>query len=215
MALIKNAEGRKKSETPSGYERLFGNSELGRLISKCHATVITSGNELEKFLADRLTKINGVSIANVNKEKRVLKGAKRGKNIIIDIVIEKPNKIMLIELKDGDTFDTKKVAGEIESLILAKNYLVKFRKIEEKNITIHYCSFNAINHEQIKKGAKGLLPEDSAMTGKELCKELGLDFEKIVDERRKYQKANLNYFLEELLNITELKEKIITILKRS
>ena len=99
--------------------------------------------------------------------------------------------------------------------LIPKNYLVKFRKIEEKNITIHYCSFNAINHEQIKKGAKGLLPEDSAMTGKELCKELGLDFEKIVDERRKYQKANLNYFLEELLNITELKEKIITILKRS
>ena len=99
---------------------------------------------------------------------------------------------MLIELKDGDTFDTKKVAGEIESLILAKNYLVKFRKIEEKNITIHYCSFNAINHEQIKKGAKGLLPEDSAMTGKELCKELGLDFEKIVDERRKYQKIILS-----------------------
>lgn len=45
MALIKDAEGRKDG----GYTRLFGNEELGLLISKVQAAVITAGTELEAF----------------------------------------------------------------------------------------------------------------------------------------------------------------------
>lgn len=109
MALISNSKGRGENETPSGYERLFGNRQLGMLLSKCHATVISSGNELERFLASKLKKIGGISIDKINKEDRILKGIKKGKNLEVDIVIKKDNKIKLIELKDGDTFDTKKV----------------------------------------------------------------------------------------------------------
>lgn len=34
MALISNAKGRGENGTPSGYERLFGNRQLGLLMSK-------------------------------------------------------------------------------------------------------------------------------------------------------------------------------------
>ena len=77
MALISKAKGRREDETPSGYERLFGNRKLGMLISKVQASVISTGNELEGFLADRLKKTNGISMGNINKEKRVFKGIKK------------------------------------------------------------------------------------------------------------------------------------------
>jgi len=57
MALISNAKGRKEDETASGYERLFGNRQLGMLISKVQSATISMGTELEKFLASRLKKI--------------------------------------------------------------------------------------------------------------------------------------------------------------
>jgi hypothetical protein len=114
MALIENAKGRKKEDGESGYERLFGVHKLGVLISKCQSAVISSGSELHKTLAKNIKKDN-ISIDKINKEKRVFKNAKidsSGKphTIDIDILIEENDNIMLIELKDGDTFDTKKVA---------------------------------------------------------------------------------------------------------
>ena len=69
MALISNAKGRGEDETPSGYERLFGNRQLGMLMSKVQSAVISTGNELEEFLATRIKKIEGISIHNINKEK--------------------------------------------------------------------------------------------------------------------------------------------------
>jgi len=213
MALISNTKGRGEDETASGYERLFGNRQLGMLISKVQSATISTGSELEGFLASRLKKTNGISIHKINKDKRVFKDAKidsAGKkhNLEVDCVIEREGKIMLIEIKDGDTFDTKKVAGEIESLFMAKNFIIKTRKIKEENVSIHYCSFNARNHEQIEREAKGLLPKNSAMTGQELCELLGLDFNKIVEERKKHQKENLNFFIEELKKIPEIMNKL-------
>ncbi len=213
MALISNAKGRGENETASGYERLFGNRQLGMLISKVQSATISTGSELEGFLASRLKKTEGISLHKINKEKRVFKDAKidnAGKKhkLEVDCIVEKNNKIMIIEIKDGDTFDTKKVAGEVESLIMAKNYLMKMRKIKEENISIHYCSFNARDHNQIERGAKGLLPKNSAMTGKELCELLDLDFNKIVEERKEHQKENMEFFINELKKIDEIMKRI-------
>ena len=149
-----------------------------------------------------------ISIQQINKENRVFKGIKNGHNIIIDCVIEKNRKFILIEIKDGDTFDTKKVAGEVESLLTAKKHLIKTHKLKEQDVSIFYCSFNATSHEQIERGAKGLLPKNSAMTGKEFCKLVGLDFDKIVQERKKQQPENLSYFISELKKIPEIMNKL-------
>ncbi len=208
MALLSKAKGRKESETASGYERLFGNRQLGMLISKVQSAVISTGNELEQIIANEIKYAKGISIQKINKENRVFKGVKDGHDIIIDCVVEKEGKIRLIEIKDGDTFDTKKVAGEIASLITAKAHLIKSHKLKDQDVTVHYCSFNATSHEQIERGAKGLLPKNSAMTGKEFCKLVGLNFEKIVKERRKDQQENLNYFVSELKKIPEIMNKL-------
>jgi hypothetical protein len=63
-------------------------------------------------------------------------GIKRGKDLQVDCLINKNGKIKLIEIKDGDVFDTKKVAGELESLQLAKEHLA--RKGAKENISVHY-----------------------------------------------------------------------------
>ncbi|MEM0465818.1 MAG: hypothetical protein QXW97_03930 [Candidatus Pacearchaeota archaeon] len=196
MALISNAKGRGEEETPSGYERLFGNRQLGMLMSKVQSAVISTGNELEGILANEIKDTKGISIQKINKENRVFKGIKDGHDIIIDCVIEKNGKFMLIEIKDGDTFDTKKVAGEVESLLTAKEHLIKTHKLKQQDVLVFYCIFNATSHEQIERGAKGLLPKNSAMNGKEFCELVGLDFDKIVQKRKKDQEENLNYNLE-------------------
>ncbi|MCG2825866.1 MAG: hypothetical protein L6265_04650 [Thermoplasmatales archaeon] len=218
MAKIRNAKGRREEETPSGYERLFGNHKLGMLISKVQSTVISTGNELENILAEKITNPEGVAIGKLNKNMRIFKKAKKnsgGKlhDIGADILIKKDGKIKLIELKDGDTFDTKKVAGEVESLNLIKDMLVR-QGTSKENITMHFCSFNAKNHEQIERGAKGLLPKGSAMTGRELCNELGLDYDEIVNGRKSEQEDNFNYFLEELIKIPEVRDKTTELMKK-
>lgn len=217
MAKIKDAKGRDESTGESGYERLFGNHELGQLLSKCHSSVISSGNELENAIANKVRSkglsTEGIAVGDINKNKRIFKNAKtdsKGKkhDLGVDVVIEKSGKIKLIEVKDGDVFDVKKVAGEIESLDFAKEMLIKEKKLSEENVTIHFCSFNAKNHEQIEYGAKGLLPKGAAMTGKELCDELGIDYDEIINERKGEQPENLEFFLKELVKISEVKKEL-------
>lgn len=200
MALIREAKGRGYNETPSGYERLFGNRPLGMLISRVQSAVISTGNELEKVIASKIKDSKGISILNINKDKRVFNGIKQGHNIVVDCVVERAGKIYLIEIKDGDTFDTKKVAGELESLKLVKEHFIK-KGISEKNIEIKFCSFNALNHEQIEKGAKGLLNKEMAMTGKEFCNLININYDQIIEERKKNQAENLDYFISELKKI--------------
>ena len=50
MAKISDSKGR--SDTNSGYARLFGSQPLGRLMSRVHAAVIRSGNELEHIIQE-------------------------------------------------------------------------------------------------------------------------------------------------------------------
>ena len=56
MALIRNRQGR----TDGGYTRLFGDPQLGSLISRVQSAVISSGNELEKLIIERANIIEDV-----------------------------------------------------------------------------------------------------------------------------------------------------------
>jgi hypothetical protein len=71
MALISNARGRGENETPSGYERLFGNRQLGMLMSKVQSAVISTGYELDGMIANQIKDTRGISIQKINKENRV------------------------------------------------------------------------------------------------------------------------------------------------
>ncbi|MFA6328477.1 MAG: hypothetical protein WCY41_03455 [Candidatus Micrarchaeia archaeon] len=220
MTKIENARGRDPKTGPSGYERLFGIPALGQLISKCQAAVISSGNELETIIEKKITNTKGIAIGKINKEKRVFKNAKKDANgkfhdVGVDVVIDRDSKIKLIELKDGDVFDVKKIAGEVESLQFARNFLAAQGKFKKEDISIHFCSFNQTDKEHIYRGAKGLLPDGSAMSGKELCDLLGLDYQQIIEERKQEQPANLEYFLKELVKIESVKERLTKLLSIS
>jgi hypothetical protein len=209
MTKIENAKGRDIQTGPSGYERLFGNQKLGQLLSKCQATVISSGNELERMLEKKIINTTGIAIGNINKEKRIFKNLKKDPNdkmhdIGIDVVIDRGGKIKLIELKDGDVFDVKKVAGEVDSLKIVKEFLVKSSRFKQEDISIHFCSFNQEDKNNIYRGAKGLLPEGAAMSGRELCAELGINYEEVIEERKREQPGNLHYFVIELIKIPEV-----------
>ena len=47
MVLIKESKGRQEG---SGYKRLFGNKQLGHLLSRVQSGVIRAGNELEQLI---------------------------------------------------------------------------------------------------------------------------------------------------------------------
>lgn len=220
MALIAN---QKKGRTDGGYTRLFGNEILGSLISQVQAAVISSGSELEKIIlefakdkiCDALTledfldnKLqSGTFIITKKLFKERLKDLLNTTNepdfmiIFID-----DNNIFILELKDGDTFDTKKVAGEVKSLKETKRLLQTFlkrKKIKPKNanqyeILLKFVSFNQDDKQRIILGLKNLITEDMAMTGREFCDVLKISFEDILALRKKDQQDNIRFFKEQI-----------------
>jgi len=57
MALISKSKGRKEG---SGYQRLLGNDDLGFLLSRIQATVISSGTELENLIISMSNNVDNV-----------------------------------------------------------------------------------------------------------------------------------------------------------
>ncbi len=214
MAKIRDAKGRRENQSPSGYSRLFGNIALGNLLSKVQAAVISSGNELERLILERCQKISdfdnfvtdldnrspGIFVAT----KRQIKKSKKVETrfepdlLAFDLV----HRICyVIEVKDGDQFDTKKSEGE-------RNTLHSFRSdvasVLPFSFKIYMCSFNAPSKEAIYHGLKHKFPLDELMTGKELCDLLGIDYDEILDIRKQDQEDNIDYFVESLKNIPEI-----------
>ena len=119
---IRNSKGRKDEN--SGYIRLFNNIKLGQLLSKSQATVISNGNELEKLILLNTNNIPNLDIfiedVTENRkddgvyvcEKKVLKKStltipKHEPDLLI-FMVQNRRVCKIIELKDGDSFDTKK-----------------------------------------------------------------------------------------------------------
>ena len=214
MAKIRDAKGRRENQSPSGYTRLFGNIALGNLLSKVQAAVISSGNELERLILERCQKISdfdnfvtdldnrspGIFVAT----KRQIKKSKKVETrfepdlLAFDLV----HRICyVIEVKDGDQFDTKKSEGE-------RNTLHSFRSdvasVLPFSFKIYMCSFNAPSKEAIYHGLKHKFPLDELMTGKELCDLLGIDYNEILDIRKQDQEDNIDYFVEKHLNLANI-----------
>lgn len=223
---IRDQKGRRDGN--SGYTRVFDNSELGDLISKIQATVISNGNELEKIILSKTNTIddlnifiekaevgeiaNGIFVCPKNKIKKSkysVKNLINNKGIEPDLlifIVEKHRICKIIELKDGDTFDTKKAAGEKEHLI---TFSKEFGSKIPFRTEIYICSFNQNDVNAIKTGLKNTFTEKEILTGKEFCKILNLDYDKIISARLKDAKDNLNYFVEELLKIDKVQKMII------
>ena len=224
MALIQNA---KKGREDGGYSRLFGNSDLGALVSKTHATSISAGTELEKLIsqthgslmtASQLGDWLGNQLAPgtylIDKPlirvhlKTVIQSSTEPDFIVIVIV---DSKVFVIELKDGDTFDTKKVDGEVRAAkdfgALLHSFLLT-RKVSHKGlpytVEVRFCCFNQSDKEKIVTGLKGRISKKEAMTGDEFCKLIGISYQGILAKRAADQAKNLAYFLDELVKIQSI-----------
>ena len=218
MAKIADTKGR--ADENSGYVRLLGIKAVGLLISRLHATVIRTGNELERLLEDATPSNLKTTLPQAIRSARSAAAAslqvvfspkirKRGSShgITGDIVIfdHRGNSIRVIEVKDGDTFDTKKASGELESMHQSASALEQ----ETGYIAaIYLCSFNQPSKEAIVMGAKGRFSPEQVMTGRELCAILGIDYDVFVGRRRSEQAENLDYFLDQLASIPEVRERL-------
>ncbi len=220
MALFSDSKGRKDGK--SGYGRLFGNDELGRLISRVHATSIRYGTELERLIKDRVKLIDdldtfllqeimpdGVLVADKREIKRCRKLDLNNQEPDFVIFKRRLNKqaCHLVELKDGDTFDTKKAAAEYRAM---HEFVSKNAPEIPYTVQTHFACFNQNDKNAIITGFKQKITPEEAMTGREFCELLELDYDSIIQERQRDGAQNLSDFLDVLVKIAPVR----TILKR-
>lgn len=211
MALIRDSKPRK---TSGGYLRLFNDTALGYLMSRVQSAVIASGNELEKIIRGRANHVDdldkflntgamptGVFVADKRDVKKCqtldFAGAEP------DFVVFKKDgetrqHCYLIELKDGDAFDTKKASGERQ---LMQQFMDKNSRHLPFTVSAHFCCFNQDDKSAIVRGFKRKINPEEAMTGREFCDLLELDYDAIVKQRQEAVSDNLPYFLSELVKI--------------
>ena len=109
----------------------------------------------------------------------------------------------MVELKDGDQFDTKKSSGEVDSLT---SFSTSVGSTLSYATDIRICSFNQDSREAIVAGFKRTVDENLVWTGKEFCDLLGFDYDAIVEERRADAEANRRFFAEQLLEIPSIRD---------
>ena len=214
MALIRNANSQKVS---GGYDRIFGDKQLGGLMSRVQSAVITAGKELEKLIIEKTQEIddidkfveqnlmtNGVFVANKKQVKKCNTFSFSGTepDFIIFKKTGKRQNCYVVELKDGDTFDTKKASAERSAL---HSFVSENAANLPFTVSIHFCCFNQNDRAEIVTGFKGKINVEEAMTGREFCALLELDYDEIIKEREAAIGDNLPYFLSELVKIKVVK----------
>jgi len=222
MARIENA---KVKSSSGAYDRLFGIPALGRLISRVQSAVISSGTELERIILDRVERIDdldeflqqeimpdGVLIA----PKKQIKKCQS-----LDFPDAEPDFLIfkrrggrqhchVVELKDGHQFDTKKSSAErraIHSFIERNAQMLPYR------ISAHFCCFNQDRQDAIVAGFKNKISQAEAMTGRQFCELLEIDYDDIVQKRQSEQPANVRFFLRELVKIDQVRDALRDLLQ--
>ena len=217
MAKIEHSH---PKQTGGGYERLLGNREMASIFTKAQSTVISNGTELEKIISDRSCIINDLDrfiddcdsgmVANGTYlcTKKIVKLSrfrlmKHEPDFVAFVINKEKNVCCVIELKDGDAFDTKKSLVEKEMLQLFVNHLapkISFR------IKYYICCFNQMDKEKIVFGLKNVFAIEEVMTGKEFCDLLGIDYDSIVNLRRNDALDNFKYVVEKMFEISDVRK---------
>ncbi|MBR4800918.1 MAG: restriction endonuclease [Clostridia bacterium] len=220
MAKIANARGR--SDGGSGYTRVLKNDELGVLVSRVQATVISNGNELERLILERTNNIDnldnfidetidaktvdGVYLCpkRVYAKSRYLIYDNQNNKIEPDLlifIVEQRRICKVVELKDGDAFDTKKSAGEKQHL---EEFVLKFGSQIPFVAEYYICCFNQTDKNIIFTGFKGAFDMAHILTGRDLCNILRINYDEIVEKRKADAEDNFEYFLNQLIAIDEV-----------
>lgn len=218
MARIRDAKGR--SDGNSGYVRLLGDADLGFLISRLQSAVISAGSELERMITDSVERIDnldeflkieimpdGVLLARKSdlKKSQALQFAGSEPDFVVFKRRNNEQRCHVIELKDGDAFDTKKSASEQRAL---HSFVEKNAQHLQFRVSVHMVSFNQESHQAIYDGFKHRVPLEECMTGREFCELLEISYDDIVQQRQEHVRENFDYFLAELLRIDRVREAI-------
>lgn len=220
MAKIRDSN---PKQSAGGFERLVGHKEMAEIFTKAQSTIITNGTELEKLISNRANLVKDMDkfiemSANGLLEsgsylctKKVLKVSKykldKHEPDFIAFTIDNENDICLvIELKDGDAFDTKKSFAEKEMLKLFVEHFAPKIPIPTK---YYVCCFNQLDKEKIVAGFKDVFSIDEVMTGKEFCDILGINYENIIAIRKADASDNFQYVIEKMIEIKEMRQAVL------
>ena len=224
MARLRDIEGRTIDEARTGaYGRCFGNAELSRLISRVQSLIIRNGLELEKLVTGCISPLliddlddfldaqimqSGVRVA----VKPAIKKAQKMQGRLIEpdfLIFERKGtsqNCYIVELKDGHEFDTKSSAKEQANLnqFLSMNAMA----LQFFQSYIKVCGFNAQTREEIHTGFKNKIDISQAMTGREFCQILGIDYEDILTLRAQDREANYSAFLDDLMAMPDVRAEL-------
>ena len=217
MALIRNA---KPKNVSGAYVRLFDNYELGTLVSKLQSTVISSGSELEQLITALVPDIpdldtfleqeimpEGVFLVRKRqmKQSETLDFSGAEPDFMVFKRRDNQQRCHIVELKDGHVFDTKKASAERQAM----------HGFTERNalhlpyvVSSHFCAFNQEDKGAILAGFKNRIAPEEAMTGREFCELLEIDYDTIVKARLSQGETNLDYFCQELVKIPAVRQRL-------
>ncbi|MDE0093647.1 MAG: hypothetical protein OXO49_03975 [Gammaproteobacteria bacterium] len=216
MARFREAKGRVDGN--SGYARVFGSQGLGALFSRVQATVISAGTELERIVRDKVDNIQdlddflsveqmpeGVFVVPKKqiKASKVLLSSGSEPDFLVFKRRQGRQSCHVIELKDGDAFDTKKSEAEHTAL---QSFVSSNARHLQYLVHCHVVSFNQDLRQAIYEGFKKRIPMKECMTGREFCELLEIDYDAIVEQRKADQNLNRKDFLTDLLKIKPVKK---------
>ena len=218
MPKIKDS---KPGRRDGSYTRMFDDADIGAMLSQVHATSIRAGTELEKLI-QKHAKDNEILIPDLDAFLRLAnnfdgvfladkKVIRKSQTISVSaqpdyLVFDQrqgKRRCYVVELKDGDVFDTKKTDGEIDAL---NNFMQIAARRIEYSLEIRVCSFNQQDKGAIASGFKNRIDVSEVWTGLEFCELLGIDYYAILNERREHAQSNQKWLVSSVLNIPDLRE---------
>lgn len=209
----------KPGRRDGGYARMFNDPDIGAIISRVHATSIRAGTELEHII-QREAAANGTAITDLDRflsngvdgvfiaGKMVIKNSARIKfsgaepDYLVFVREGIERRCFVVELKDGDQFDTKKSGGEVTNLT---TFSTNVGSTLPYATEIRICSFNQDDKQAIVAGFKRTITENQVWTGREFCDLLGFDYGAIVEERKTDAQDNQRFLVGELLRIPAIR----------
>ncbi len=221
MALLKNSDPKNVS---GAYERLFGNAELGLITSKIQSAVIASGTELEQIIVNMVQPIEDLDefLKREIMPEGVWLGRKQQmkKSKILDFSDSEPDFIIfkrrtnkqdchVVELKDGHVFDTKKASAERQAV---HGFIERNAQYIQYRVSAHFCAFNQNNKTVIWEGFKKRIAPEEAMTGREFCELLEINYDAIIEQRKADGPNNIEFLLSELIKIAEIRDRLTQML---
>ena len=111
----------------------------------------------------------------------------------------------IVELKDGHVFDTKKAGAERQAM---HGFIERNAQHIQYRFQAHFCAFNQDDRHAIWDGFKRRIALKEAMTGREFCDLLEIDYDSIVEARRADGSDNVEFFLSELVKTEPIRQRL-------